>query len=129
MIITLYLEIRTHCIFWLWRPISLVLKHLLGKVRPVLKTTCSQLSIEHKKKSISFQHLWENQVLKRTNTWTKLIVNMVQVSFLKLDFLSDAGMELTCSGAQMKAENMKFSKLVQLCPKGPWKPEILVSKH
>ena len=53
---------------------------------------------------------------------------MVQVSFLKPDFLSDAGIELTCSCAQMKAENMKFSKLVQLCPKGPWKPEILASK-
>ena len=26
MIITLYLEIRTQCKFWLWRPISLVLK-------------------------------------------------------------------------------------------------------
>ena len=53
---------------------------------------------------------------------------MVQVIFLKPNFLSDAGMELTCSCAQMKAENMKFSKLVQLCPKGPWKPEILASK-
>ena len=28
------------------------------------------------------------------------------VIFLKSDFLSDAGMELTCSCAQMKAENM-----------------------
>ena len=44
--------------------------------------------------------------------------------FLKPDFLSDAGMELTCSCAQMKAENRLFSKLVQLCPIGAFKPEI-----
>ena len=48
--------------------------------------------------------------------------------FLKPDFLSDAGMELTCSCAQMKAENMKFSKLVQLCPIGVFKPEIFAYK-
>ena len=28
----------------------------------------------------------------------------------------------------MKAENMQFSKLVQLCPKGAFKPEIFASK-
>ena len=39
-------------------------------------------------------------------TKTKPIVNMVQIIFLKPDFLSDAGMELTCYCAQMKAENM-----------------------
>ena len=41
-------------------------------------------------------------------TWTILIITLVliQVIFLKLDFLSDAGMELACSCAQMKAENM-----------------------
>ena len=43
---------------------------------------------------------------KITWTKTKLIVNMVQVIFFKPNFLSDAGMELTCSWAQMKAENM-----------------------
>ena len=48
--------------------------------------------------------------------------------FLKPDFLSDAGMELTCSCAQMKAENMYFSKLVQLCPIGVFKPEIFAYK-
>ena len=31
---------------------------------------------------------------------------MVQVSFLKPDFLSDAGVELTYSCAQMEAKNM-----------------------
>ena len=31
---------------------------------------------------------------------------MVQVSFLKPNFLSDAGVELTYSCAQMKAKNM-----------------------
>ena len=43
-------------LFCLWRPISLILKHLLGKVRPVLRTTCSQFLFEHKNKSIPFQH-------------------------------------------------------------------------
>ena len=47
-------------LFCLWRPISLVLNDLLGKFGPVLKTTCSQLSFEHKNKSILFQHHWEN---------------------------------------------------------------------
>ena len=31
---------------------------------------------------------------------------LVQVSFLKPDFLSDAGTEVTCFWAQIKAENM-----------------------
>ena len=41
-------------------------------------------------------------------TWTKTepIVNMVHVSFLKPNFLSDARVELTYSFAQMKAKNM-----------------------
>ena len=43
---------------------------------------------------------------KITWTKTKLIVNMIQVSFLKPDFLSDAGVKLTYSCAQMKAKNM-----------------------
>ena len=30
--------------------------------------------------------------------------------------------------AQMKDENMQFSKLVQLCPKGAFKPKIFASK-
>ena len=51
-----------------------------------------------------------------------------QVSFLKPVFLSDAGMELTCFWTQMKAENMKFSKLVLLSPIGAFNPEILASQ-
>ena len=41
-------------------------------------------------------------------TWTKTmpIVNIVQVSFLKTNFLSDAGVKLTYSCAQMEAKNM-----------------------
>ena len=41
-------------------------------------------------------------------TWTILIISLilVQVIFLKPDFLSDAGMELACSCGQMKAKNM-----------------------
>ena len=46
------------------------------------------------------------ELLKGISSWTKLIVNMVQVIFLKPNFLSDAGMELTWYCAQMKAENM-----------------------
>ena len=53
---------------------------------------------------------------------------MVQVIFLKANFLCDAGMELTCSCAQMKAENMKFSKMVLLFQKGALGSEILASK-
>ena len=53
---------------------------------------------------------------------------LVQVIFFKPDFLSDAGMELTCSCAQMKAENMQFSKLVLLFPIGALKPDTLASK-
>ena len=34
------------------------------------------------------------------------MVIMVQGIFLKQNFLSDAGMELTCACAQMKAENI-----------------------
>ena len=37
-------------------------------------------------------------------------------------------MELTCSCAQMKAENMKFSKMVLLFQKGALGSEILASK-
>ena len=37
----------------------------LGKIGPVLKTSCSQLSFEHKNKSIPFQHHRENWLLKR----------------------------------------------------------------
>ena len=48
--------------------------------------------------------------------------------FLKPDFLSDAGMVLTCFGGQMKAENMQFSNLVLLSPICAFKPEILASK-
>ena len=62
------------------------------------------------------------ELLKGISSWTKLIVNMVQVIFLKPNFLSDAGMELACSWAQMKAENMSFSKLVQLSPIGALRP-------
>ena len=43
---------------------------------------------------------------KITWTTTKLIVNMVQGSFLKRNFLSDARVKLTNSCAQMKAKNM-----------------------
>ena len=41
-------------------------------------------------------------------TWTILTISLVvvQVIFLKPDFLSDAGIESTCSYAQNKAENM-----------------------
>ena len=56
----LVLNLHTGCpkktLFCLQRPICLVFKHLFGKVIPVLKTTCSQLSFEHKNKSILFQH-------------------------------------------------------------------------
>ena len=49
---------------------------------------------------------------------------LVQVTSLKHYFLSDAGMELTCSCAQMKAEDMLFSKLVLLFPIGALRPEV-----
>ena len=63
-------------------------------------------------------------------TWTILTISLgvIQVIFLKPDFLSDAGMELACFCAQMKAENMQFSKLVRLFPIGAIRQEILASK-
>ena len=40
----------------LWRLIYLIERNQLGKVRSVLRTRCSQLSFEHKNKSIQSQH-------------------------------------------------------------------------
>ena len=64
---------------------------------------------------------------KLTLTILTISLVVVQVIFLKHDFLSDAGMELTCC-AQMKAENMQFAKLVLLFPIGALLPEIFASK-
>ena len=71
-------------LFWLWRLISLILKYLLGKVWPVLKTTCSQLSFENKNIS-AFIWTQANSIpasLRKSGfkkiTWTKTkqIVNI-----------------------------------------------------